>query len=167
MGQVGQAIKRGGDNYLVQKVKAKIDYDVNLAMWTESLSKENQELSNRAVLMKWYSHEHSYRPTTVFEEYAIAEANWQWGGGNLDGAQRTLFNKLGDLPAGSILQPLAGEAAKEASKAADSAIKGIEKKVTNPLVRRRRVKKVNPDPGDPDPFEWVDDDEGQPNREAE
>jgi hypothetical protein len=78
------AFHNSSNSYLKDLVGAKIEYNTKLAMWEESIKPHNQKLSDTAVLVKWFSHEHALKPYGLWEKLAIAERNYQWGGSNFD-----------------------------------------------------------------------------------
>ena len=80
LGQVAKAIRGSSNTYQKELVKAQVELMYKSAMVSRSLDDDMVKLSDRAVLMKWYSHEYSTKPAAMWEDYAVAESNYQWGG---------------------------------------------------------------------------------------
>ena len=79
LGQVSKALRNPSNSFQKDKIKAQVEVLYRTAMVNRSLDKDMVALSDKAVLMKWYSHEHSYRPMAMWEDLAVAETNYQWG----------------------------------------------------------------------------------------
>ncbi len=80
IGMVSSVMRDKTTSYQKQLVQAQVELMYKTAMVNRSLDADMVKLSDTAVLMKWYSHEHSYRPASMWEDYAVAETNYQWGG---------------------------------------------------------------------------------------